>query len=230
MTAGTLERHATEDLSWQAHWHIDKYKAADERETAFALFPKRARLAEKLGVYEKGDRGGLYVPEAKLHIAKLLKLPHITGEMIASLGADVIGTADALGNLLANAGINRVGGLAFGAGTGQIYNTANSAIGVGDTATAAAATQTDLSAAVNAANRYVQVVDSQPTFAAQVLTMLSTYATGNGNFAWAEFAIGQNVASAAAAITAAMLNRKVSALGTKTSAAAWTFTITITIS
>lgn len=251
MTTGLLDRKDAEDLTWRAHAHVDEYRAKDERDALHALFPKAAANLERQGLILPGRHGGLDVAPglAEVHIdiadlavmsgdeaiADLTKIgvpaiPKITGEMLRILGADKIGERDAIGNLLANAGINRMGGLAFGAGTGQIYNTANSAIGAGDTSTAAAATQTDLSAAVNAANRWVQIVDSQPTFASQVLTMVATFATGNGNFAWAEWAIGQNTTSAAAAITAAMLNRKVASLGTKTSAAAWAFTVTITIS
>lgn len=215
MTAAVLDRDTS--FEWHAHAHIDKYKAADERDAAHILFPRRAQLCERAA------KRGLTVP-------KFIHVPHITGAMMKAIGADPYGTMDEDGNLLVNAGINRMGGLAFGAGTGQIYNTANTAIGAGDTNTAASASQTDLSAAVNASNRYVQVVDSQPAFASQVLTCVATFATGNGNFAWAEWAIGQNTSSGANAITAAMLNRKVASLGTKTSAAAWAFTVTITIS
>lgn len=238
MTAASDVR-SSDAFKWDAHAHIDKFSASDERDAAFELFPHRARTLERLGLISKGEHGGLdrsprmqllHESSGLLHRLDELLLPHITGDMMLTLGADVIGTVDEHGNLLVNAGINRIGGLAFGAGTGQIYNSANSAIGAGDTNTAASASQTDLAAAVNAANRYVQLVDSQPAFASQVLTMVATFATGNGNFAWAEWAIGQNTSSGANAITAAMLNRKVASLGTKTSAAAWTFTVTITIS
>lgn len=213
MTVELLER---EHGNWHAHAHIDKFRAEDEREAMHVFFPREATFVESAAKH------GLVIPEA-FHV------PQITGEMMLSLGADVVGTVDEAGNLLANAGINRLGSLLIGGG-GQAYDATHTAIGVGDTNTAAAASQTDLSAAVNAANRYVQIVDSTPTFSVQVLTCVATFATGNGNFAWAEWAIGGNTASAAAAITAPMLNRKVAALGTKTSAAAWTFTVTITIS
>lgn len=213
MTNALLER---EHGNWHAHAHIDKFSADDEREAQHVLFPRRAKLAEKAA------NRGLILP-------KRLQVPHITGAMLTELGADVIGTADAAGNLLANAGINKMGGWLI-ADSGTHYNASNTSIGVGDTNTAAAASQTDLSAAVNAANRWVQLVDSIPTFATQVFTCVATFATGNANFAWAEWAIAQNTASAAAALTASMLNRKVVALGTKTSAAAWAFTVTITIS
>lgn len=225
MTADVLDREA--GYNWHAHAHVDIFRGVDEREARHLLFPKRAAIAERLH-----KRGLIDLSDSSTYerLPGFLVPPHITGEMLKSLGADVVGQRDEEGNLLANAGINRMGLLAFGAGTGQIYNTANSAIGAGDTNTAAAASQTDLSAAVNAANRYVQVVDSQPAFASQVLTMVATFATGNGNFAWAEWAIGQNTSSGANAMTAALLNRKVAALGTKTSAAAWAFTVTITFS
>lgn len=227
MTADVLEREPPGWLA-TAHAHIDIFRATDEREARHVLFPKRAVIAEKLhkrGVIDLAD-SSTFQRKPGLNLI----VPHITGEMLRGLGASIVGERDEIGNLWANAGINRVGGLSFGAGTGQIYNTANSAIGAGDTNTAAAASQTDLAAAVNASNRYVQVVDSQPTFSTQVLTMVATFATGNGNFAWAEWAIGQNTSSGANAITAAMLNRKVASLGTKTSAAAWAFTVTITFS
>lgn len=204
--------------NWSAHAHVDHYTAANERDVMHTLYPKRAAFLEKAEKQGFASR-----------LPKIL-VPHIKGEDYQSFGIDPKSVKDEAGNLLVNAGINRMGLLAFGAGTGQIYNTANTAIGAGDTNTAAAASQTDLSATVNAANRWIQVVDSQPTFVAQVLTCVATFATGNGNFAWAEWCIGQNTSSAAAAVTAAMLNRKVAALGTKTSAAAWAFTVTITIS
>lgn len=237
MTAATLERHSSDELGWHARWHVDKFSAVDERAAAFELFPKRARTLEKLGLIGKADRGGLdrRIPRPDEmrglgRVASSLVLPHITGDMLLTLGADPVGVVDGEGNLLLNAGINGVLGNRLVGGAATAYNAANTAIGAGDTNTAAAATQTDLSAVVNAANRWVQLADALPTFASQVLTVVATFATANGNFAWAEWAIAQNTASAAAALTASALNRKVAALGTKTSAAAWAFTVTITIS
>ena len=229
MTA-LLDRKASESFGWLAHAHIDKFSAKDERDAAFALFPEQAKAAEKAGLIRVGDRGGLErVPDVMSIVPPELVVPHITSDMLLAVGADVIGTVDETGNLLVNAGINKMGGWLI-VDSGTHYNAANTAIGVGDTSTAAAASQTDLSAAVNSANRWVQLVDSIPTFATQVLTCVATFATGNGNFVWNEWAIGQNTSSAAAAITASMLNRKVASLGTKTSAVAWAFTVTITIS
>lgn len=204
--------------NWHAHAHIDRYRAEEERAVMHTLYPKRATLLEK------AVKGGW-----DSRIPQLLR-PHITGADYKKFGIDPYGVMDEPGNVLANAGINRLGALLIASGGTQAYDATHTAIGAGDTNTAATASQTDLSATVNAANRWVQLVDSTPTFGSQVLTCVATFATGNGNFAWAEWAIGQNTSSAAAAITAPMLNRKVAALGTKTSAAAWAFTVTVTIS
>lgn len=206
---------ATEHGNWAAHAHIEKFHAHHERDAMHQLYPVRARLVDAAK-----NRG---------HKLPTFLVPHITGDQMLALNADPYEIVDEPGNILMNAGIARLGSLLIGGG-GQAYDATHTAIGAGDTNTAAAASQTDLAATVNAANRWVQLVDSTPAFASQVLTCVATFATGNGNFAWAEWAIGQNTSSAAAAITAPMLNRKVAALGTKTSAAAWAFTTTITIS
>lgn len=207
---------ATEHGNWAAHAHIEKFHARSERDAMHELFPVRARLIDAAK-----NRG---------HKCPKFLVPHISGAQLIALGADPFEIVDEPGNLLVNAGINRLGALLVASGGTQAYDSTHTAIGAGDTNTAAAASQTDLAAAVNSANRWVQVVDSAPTFSSQVLTCIATFATGNGNFAWAEWAIGQNTSSAAAAITSPMLNRKVASLGTKTSSAAWAFSTTVTIS
>lgn len=222
MSTALLDRADTDRGKWQAHAHIDKYAAGDEAELLHLLHPGEMVLLDRV----KARNGG----ELPLLLPPGLVVPHISKAMFEAYGATVIGEVDEPGNLLANAGINRLGSLLIGGG-GQAYDNTHCAIGAGDTNTAAAASQTDLAATVNAANRWFQVADATyPTFASQVLTVVATFATANGNFAWAEWAIAGNTASAAAAATAPLLNRKVAALGTKTSAAAWAFTVTITIS
>jgi Phage tail-collar fibre protein len=153
-------------------------------------------------------------------------------EMVA-LGLVPYEVRDAGHNLLCNAGINRLESLLI-AGGGQAYDNTHTAIGVGDgggSVPTAAATDTDLAAVVNAANRYFQVADATyPSQASQVVTIQATFATGNGNFEWREWGVAQNTASGANAATAPLLNHKGVDLGLKTSAAAWAFKITITIS
>ena len=101
------------------------------------------------------------------------------------------------------------------------FNTANAHIGVGDSATAFASSQTDLQAATNKLRR--PMAAGYPTVAANVLTFRAVFAPGEANHAWAEWAVFNGASGAT------MLNRKVEALGTKTSAQAWEITVTLTL-
>lgn len=121
---------------------------------------------------------------------------------------------------LTNAFRDFVATLVVGGG-GTAFNNANAYIGVGDSATAFAATQTDLSAAANKLRKAMDA--TYPQVAGNVQTYRSTFGTSEANFTWAEWA----VFNASAAGT--MLNRKVEALGTKTSAQSWQLTVTVTI-
>lgn len=101
------------------------------------------------------------------------------------------------------------------------FTNANAHIGVGDSSTAFAASQTDLQAA---SNKLRKAMDATfPSRATNVLTFKSTFATGDANFAWQEWAVF-NASSAGT-----MFNRKVESLGTKTSAQSWAFTVTLTV-
>jgi hypothetical protein len=101
------------------------------------------------------------------------------------------------------------------------FNNANAHLGVGDSATAFAATQTDLQAAANKLRKAMDA--TYPTRAANVLTFRSTFATGDANFAWQEWAVFN------ASTAGTMFNRKVESLGTKTSAQSWQLTVTLTV-
>jgi hypothetical protein len=63
------------------------------------------------------------------------------------------------------------------------------------------------------------------------VTLRSTFATGDGNFVWAEVGtdIGTPTVTAGNTVNATLLNRFVQALGTKASGS-WVLTETITIS
>lgn len=137
-------------------------------------------------------------------------------------------TTEHVGNLVVNAGWTRLMTLLTSSpsDTVQGYDATHTRIGVGDTATAAAYTQTDLAAAVNAANRYWQLVSGAGSLGTRTLAWSATFGTGNANFHWAEWAVDQGVASAADAATAPMLNRAVSDQGTKVSGQTWTATST----
>ena len=63
-----------------------------------------------------------------------------------------------------------------------------------------------------------------PSVALNVATFQATFPTGAANFVWNEWAIFNNITDG----SGTMLNRSVANLGTKTSAAAWQLTVTLT--
>lgn len=131
-------------------------------------------------------------------------------------------------NLLVNAGIQRLEDLLIGAG-GQAYDSTHSRIGVGDDTTAAAATQTDLQAGAGSTHRQFKLNSTPPARSSQTITIIATFASGEGNFAWQEWCVDVGTADGTTIVTP-MLNRKVASLGTKVSGNVWTFTITLVIS
>lgn len=105
-------------------------------------------------------------------------------------------------------------------GSVTAFNNANSYIGVGDSTTAFAASQTDLQAATNKTRKAMDA--TYPSGGANVITFRSTFATTDANYAWQEW--GTFNASSGGT----MLNRKVESLGTKTNTQTWQFTVVLT--
>jgi hypothetical protein len=140
-------------------------------------------------------------------------------------------TVEADGNLLTTAGLNRITSLIIAAGGQGATNTATR-LGVGDSNAAEAVGQTDLQAAAGSTHRWFQTMDATyPQQANGVMTFKSTFATGDGNFVWAEWCvdIGTPTVTSGNTVNANMLNRKVQALGTK-AVGSWVLTATITLS
>lgn len=127
---------------------------------------------------------------------------------------------DGGGNLLLNEGIQLLEDLLIGAG-GVTATNANAQLGVGDSVTAEAATQTDLQAGAN--KLFVAMNATFPSRASQTLTFVSDFTSGQANYAWQEMSI-RNQAAADKNI-----NRKVTSLGTKATGT-WTLTGTVAIS
>lgn len=160
-------------------------------------------------------------------------------ELYSLVGAPDEMEIDPPSNMLLNNGIIRLLGLAIEAVGGssiQSYTqgTTGARIGVGTATAAEAATQTDLQAAAGTTNRYFMRCSSV-TAPAQTMINVSTFGTADGNFVWAEWGIDAKNADDAVvgtngATSAALLNRKVAALGTKASGSSWTITTNITIS
>lgn len=104
-------------------------------------------------------------------------------------------------------------------------------IGGGDTATAAAYTQTDLAAATGTTHRCWELLSANPTVGSTHsagLIFAATFPTGDGNFAWAEFGVDSGTAQNSTASVAPMFSRGVASPGTKTSAQVWNATVTVT--
>lgn len=136
------------------------------------------------------------------------------------IGAPDLGEAYCEGNLLLNEGIQLLLDLLIGAG-GTVYSNANAQLGVGDSATAESASQTDLQAATNKTWKAMNA--TFPSRASQTLTFQSDFLTGDANYVWNEGSIRNGAAADK------NLNRKVASLGTKT-VGTWTLTGTVTVS
>ncbi|MFI6497165.1 hypothetical protein [Nonomuraea typhae] len=137
------------------------------------------------------------------------------------------------GNLLMHGGASAIWQAVIGNGTttaGQqltFFNAANTHLGVGDSTTAAVATQTDLQAATNKLRKPMDATFPQhtdgTTSANATITFRATFGTADANYAWQEWGIFNAVTGGR------MLNRKVESLGTKTSAASWVLMITLSL-
>lgn len=127
------------------------------------------------------------------------------------------------GNLLLNEGINELWSLVCGTGGVKFDNT-NAYIGVGDSSTAAAATQTGLQASTN--KLYKGMEASYPTYGTdQKATWRAQFGASEANFAWEEITVANGNSDASD-----NLNRKVQSMGTKASPAVWTVDLEITLS
>lgn len=92
---------------------------------------------------------------------------------------------------------------------------------------AAAAAQTHC----NGANQLVKgMEDGYPTHTSQKMSFKSSFASGEGNYAWGEFAVVNGDTLADQVYTDTHMNRKVSAQGTKAAGQVWTVTLEITLS
>jgi hypothetical protein len=164
-----------------------------------------------------------------------VKLPELRR---ARIGAPELGIAEAAGNVLTIAGIARLVLLIIGGA--QAMTPAQMMVGVGDTATAGLAADTDMNAATGSTHRYIQGSDSGfPSVAGTVISGQSTFTGANGNHAWNEWAWGIATGtltpgtgswSSIAATSAVMLNHKApAALGAKSTGMVWALQSTVTL-
>lgn len=107
------------------------------------------------------------------------------------------------------------------------FDNTNAYLGVGDSSTAEALTQTDLVAATNKIRKgqdstYPTHTDGT-TNGAQSIVYKSTFGTSEANWVWNEWGLFN------ASSGGRMLNRKVEGLGTKSSGTTWTLTVTLSL-
>jgi len=124
-------------------------------------------------------------------------------------------------NLLLNEGIAVLLNLLCGISS-TAFSNGNAYIGVGDSTTAAAASQTGLQASSN--KDYRGMESGYPSVSGQTVTFRSIWSSGTGNFAWNEWTVANGSSD-----SSTNLNRKVAALGTKAAGSEWTLTVAITV-
>lgn len=193
-----------------------------------------AQVSEQVTVECLGPSADVITWRAHWRIDKYTGDFQNEAEAIAA-GAVPYETIERDGNLLMYGGASCLWEALIGNGTATAdqtltyFSNARAAIGVGDSSTAAAATQTDLQAATNKLRKAMDA--SQPahtdgvTSGAASITFKSTFGSTEANWAWQEW----GVFNSATAATGRMLNRKVESNGTKGSGSSWVITVTLTL-
>lgn len=107
------------------------------------------------------------------------------------------------------------------AGTGAVnaFNSTNARIGVGDSSTAFAVSQTDLQAVTN---KLRKLVDSAPVVTSNSADYTATFTLSEGNFAWNEMGLFNSSSGDYMAT-----RRTLTGFGTKPSSEVWTVTLTV---
>jgi hypothetical protein len=142
-------------------------------------------------------------------------------------------TTTVTGNLITNAGWTRLMNLLTSQGGTQALDATHTRIGVGDSNTAEAYTDTDLGAIAGSTHRWFQPVSGAGTLGTRTLAFSAAFGGSDGNFAWNEFCLDATSSAAAAGNTvgALLFNHTAGiAQGTKVSGQTWTATATITFS
>jgi len=187
---------------------------------------------------KKLDRRGVtHLPGAVLDRVGLIPIKQaISSAALRALVGPPEECAEIVGNLLLNEGIQRMMDMTMIATvtTNQTasnpWSNANSYLGVGDSNTAEAATQTELQASTN--KFYKAMNATYPSRSNQTSSFQSDFTGTEANYAWAEWSVaaGATTASGAGFTTGTTnLQRKVAALGTKASGT-WTLTAQVTFS
>jgi hypothetical protein len=153
-------------------------------------------------------------------------------EDFARLNVDPKSVLEVEGNQLVTGGLNRLGDLFIADGSAG-FNASQGVVGVGNSTATFNPSHTALQGTA-----WYQPVDGAPTSVDGVITAVSTFASGNANFAWEEWCWviatgtvsgGTSTFSSIGSTSELMINRKVASMGTKASGASWVFTTTVTL-
>jgi hypothetical protein len=140
-------------------------------------------------------------------------------------------TTEVEGNLITTAGWTRLMSLLTATGSTQALSALAVRIGVGNSNTAEAYTDTDLGASAGSSNRYFQPVTGAATLGTRTTAFAATFGTADGNLAWNEFGldVGTPTVAGGTTVGALLFNHKAGiAQGTKASGQTWTATATLT--
>lgn len=155
-----------------------------------------------------------------------------TGDELAAAFEPYL-TTEVVGNLITTNGWTRLCNLLTAQGGTQALSATAVRIGVGDSNTAEAYTDTDLGAAAGSTHRWFQPVSGAGSLGTRTLAFAASFASADGNFAWNEFGldVGTPTVTASNTVNALLFNHKAGiAQGTKASGQVWTATATLTFS
>jgi uncharacterized cupin superfamily protein len=156
-------------------------------------------------------------------IAKALQGGMPTAEALQLFKDAFVGNEEWDANVALNEGLQELIDIICGLGTPTKWDNTNARLGVGDSNTAEAATQTGLQAATN--KTYKAMDASYPQRSNQTAEWRATFGTSDANYAWEEYTVVN-----AASDSGKNLNRKISSKGTKASGETWTLSLQITFS
>lgn len=235
---------AADGFNYHTEWYCEKWS-----EEAVQFATKRLQsmgISSQLAGYDYKPTSYLYnVTRAIFDRAPLMYKPvprflpvgvEVTSAWLRKLVGEAEEIVEVHGNLLVNEGIQRLMDMTMIATVSNNqtasnpWSNGNSYLGVGDSATAEAASQVELQAATN---RFYKAMNATyPSRASQTSSFQSDFTTTEANYVWNEWSIaaGATTASGAGFTSGTTnLNRKVASLGTKATGT-WTLTGQITIS
>jgi hypothetical protein len=156
-------------------------------------------------------------------IAQALQAGLSTEQVIGLYGQAFICTEKFDANIALNEGLQELIDIICGLGSPTKWDNANARLGVGDSNTAEAATQTGLQAATN--KTYKTMDANYPARTNQTAEWRATFGSSDANYAWEEYTVVN-----AASDTGKNLNRKTASKGTKASGETWTLSLQVTFS